>query len=1525
MRALVSCLRFSLPFRFSPAAATTAVFRSGALAMFVAAALVAAVLEAAVFEAAASEAAAPKPAAPPALKLLFLGDNGHHRPADRFAQLAPPLSPRNIELRYVDDPAVALKKETLAGYDGLVLYANLDQLAPDQEAALLEFVAEGKGFVPLHCASFCFRNSPKFVELVGAQFQRHGGEVFRVESAEPAHPIMKGFGGFESWDETYIHTQHNERHRTVLEYRVQGAQADGREREPWTWVRTHGKGRVFYTAWGHDQRTFGNPGFVNLVERGIRWACGQDPAVVPSFAPPPSSRFEPLPMTPVAADAPAFSYVDVGPKIPNYKAAGREALTKMQLPLSPADSRKHYSTPQGFQLELFASEDHFAGKPIAMNWDERGRLWICETVDYPNELQPPGKGRDRIRICEDTDGDGRADKFTVFAENLSIPTAIVFHRGGAIVQDGVETLFLKDNDGDDRADQRVVLVRGWGMGDTHGGVSNFQWGLDNWVWAMQGYNGSTPEYGDGKKGPSFRQGFFRFQMAASSGNGSPAVADLEFIRSSNNNTWGFGMSEEGLIFGSTANHNPSMFMPIANRYYERVRGWSAEALGTIADTHLFKAITENVRQVDQFGGYTAGAGHALYTARTYPASFWNRTAFVAEPTGHLVGTFALSRDGAGYRSTSPMNLVASDDEWAAPIMAEVGPDGNVWILDWYNYIVQHNPTPAGFKTGKGNAYESDLRDKKHGRIYRLTYGKNAKSDATPLAANQPQDWVAALRRDNLLWRRHAQRLLVERGQLDVVPALVKLASDPSVDAVGLNVGAIHALWTLHGLNAINDRNPEALQAAVAALRHPSAGVRRNAVQVLPATAATADAIAASNLVQDDDAQVRLAAILALADMPATAAAGHRVAQLAIDSGNTMRDRWLADAVTSAAAVQADTFLPALKTALAPTDATTGATTGASTNTQKVPANAPVWNVVARVAEHIARGRPDDAGVERLLGMLENAPAPLVDSLISGLARNWPKDHVVRLSPAGEKRLVAAFTSLPAGSKGALVKLAGAWGSQALDKFADEIVASLLTAAGDANRGDEARADAVRQLIEFRPQSDEVVRKSLALLTPKTSSDLATRILSALSGSQSPSLGPQLVERMGALSPSARAAATKVLLGRPATTLAYLDAVEAGAVQLSDLSLDEKQALNVHPDPQVRQRAQALLSRVGGLPNPDREKVIQELLAEVERKGDVAAGKEVFKKQCAKCHMHSGEGQRIGPDLTGMAVHPKHELLIHILDPSRSVEGNFRVYTVVLEDGRVVTGMLAGESRTAIEIIDTEAKRHAISREDIDELVGSKKSLMPEGFEKQVKPEELRDLLEFLTARGKFFPLDLAKVATVVTTRGMFFSEESEIERMVFPDWTPKSFAGVPFYLVDPNGDRRPNAVLLYSTNGITPRRMPKSVSLPCRSPARAVHFLSGVAGWGSPIGEKGSVSMIVRLHYADGTKEDHELRNGIHFADYIRVENVPESKLAFRLRGQQIRYLSIEPRKADMIDSVELVKGPDQTAPIVMAVTVETR
>ncbi len=279
-----------------------------------------------------------------------------------------------------------------------------------------------------------------------------------------------------------------------------------------------------------------------------------------------------------------------------------------------------------------------------MNWDERGRLWVCETVDYPNELMPPGEGRDRIRICEDTDGDGAADKFTVFADQLSIPTSIEFARGGVIVQAGVETLFLRDTDGDDQADQRSTLISGWQLGDTHGGVSNFQYGLDNRYWAMQGYNSSQPKYAGGEH-PGFRQGPFAFQL------NDPAQDDVE-VRMSNSSArrpttvGGWGSVKKGLIFASTANRAPSFFVPIPNRYYERVRGWTPSLMAeAIAPDHLFSPITDKVRQVDHHGGYTAGAGHALYTARNYPRSWWNRVAFVCGPTGHLVGTFVINRRG----------------------------------------------------------------------------------------------------------------------------------------------------------------------------------------------------------------------------------------------------------------------------------------------------------------------------------------------------------------------------------------------------------------------------------------------------------------------------------------------------------------------------------------------------------------------------------------------------------------------------------------------------------------------------------------------------------------------------------------------------------------------------------------------------------------------------------------------------------------------------------------------------------------
>lgn len=1438
------------------------------------------------------------------ISILFLGDNGHHQPAKRFVELQPALEDRGIDLKYTDS-LKDINPETLAKFDGLMIYANTEQIDPATEQAMIDYVEQGHGLIPLHCASYCFLNSPKYIALVGAQFQRHGTGTFRTKIAESQHPIMKGFDGFESWDETYVHTKHNEKNRTVLTYRV-----GNNEKEPWTWVREQGKGRVFYTAWGHDARTWTNPGFQNLVERGVRWAVGQDPAIAPNFPPEQPGlvtafdRPMGVPeMQKPNTDVKPFDYVDVGAKIPNYTAGARwgtqeEPMSLMQKPLAPEESKKHLVLPEGFEAKLFASEEIFdGGKPIFMTWDAKGRLWMCMTLDYPNELHSRGPGRDRIVVCEDTDGDLQADKVTTFAEGLSIPTSIAFHDGGLIVQNGTETIFLKDTNGDDVADEKKVIFTGWNMRDTHGGVSNFQYGHDNWIWAMQGYNDSHVVV-QGEEQPGFRNGFFRFK---------PDGSKLEFIRSTDNNTWGLGISEEGIIFGSTANGCPSVYMPIPNRYYERVRGWTASlTLHSMADTNDFHAITEKVRQVDHHGGYTAGAGHSLYTARNYPEPFWNRVAFVNGPTGHLTGAFVISRHGSDFSSTNAFNLVASDDEWTAPIQAEVGPDGNVWVLDWYNYIVQHNPTPHGFQTGKGAAYETDLRDKRHGRIYRIVYtGEGAKEDKgwkLDLTKASPEELVATLKNDNLLWRRHAQQLLVERGKTDVVPALINLISDNAIDSVGLNVGAIHALWTLDGLGALEDPNSDAAQVVYASLEHKAPGVRRNAVQVLPSSPESTAAILNSGVLNDDDPQVRLMALLALADLPASDAAGTELLAM-IAKPENFRDRWIPDAATAAAAQQGASFLKAVAKSKKVDDA--------------------MLKLVAIVTEHYARSGPTDT-VADLIPSIQDAQPQIADAIVNGLSSGWPKEDKPEITDELDQSLAALAEKLPPSTKGKLIRLAVNWGSDRLASQLKELVETSLERLEEGDLSPRETQQLAREIVQLNVKTDPPVEVELLnLIGPQTSADVTRALFVALATSENDELGSHVLEVLPTLTPAARKDAIGLLLGRPAWTSELLGAMDAGEIQLNELALDQRQALSQHPDSQIRKRAEALFMRGGALPNADRQKVIEELWSTTEAKGDPAAGKLVFKRECSKCHVHSGEGSKIGPDLTGMAVHPKTQLLTEILDPNRSVESNYRTYMVATMDGRVMSGLLASESRTAIELIDAEGKKQSILREDIDELRGTPQSLMPVGFEKQIKPEEFTDLLAFLTKRGKYVPLPLEKVATVVSTEGMFNSKASPAERMAFDEWSPKTVDGVPFQLVDPEGTKKPNVVLLNGPQGNIPPKMPKQVSLPCNMPVKAVHILGGVAGWASPYGQNGSTSMIVRLTYEDGTVEDHPLKNGVQIADYIRRVDVPESKFAFDLQGRQVRYLAVHPERAEMIKSIDLVKGNDQTAPVVMAVTVE--
>lgn len=804
---------------------------------------------------------------PRRVEILVLGhESEHHNSEKLMMYLETPLFQRGINLTYTTDVA-DLNSTKLNNYDGLMIYANHDEITPEQETALKDYIQSGKALIPIHSASFCFRNSPWFVEAVGGQFSTHETGDFTAEIVDADHPAMQGISEFETWDETYVHSQVNPDMHVLME------RVEGDHREPYTWVRDEGKGRVFYTAYGHNEKTWEKEGFQQLVANGILWAVGND-----------------VNRQLIAYNIPQPQFEEAD--IPNYEQ--RDPAPRYQLPLSPEESMKLVQVPVGFDLELFASEPMIVN-PIAFTWDEKGRLFVIETVDYPNEVRKES-GDDVIKILEDTDGDGKADKSTVFAEGLNIPTSLVAVNGGMLVSMAPDFVFFKDTDGDDVADVRETVMTGWGKYDTHAGPSNLKYGFDNKVWGVLGYSGFNGTVSG--KHFQFGQGVYRFD---------PAGENLEFLGRTSNNTWGLGFSEDFETFISTANGQHSVYLAMDNKYVKRTvyRGTPNTATGI--DSHFdMPHLTPFLRQVDWHGSYTAAAGHNLYTARSFPEEYWNKMAFVAEPTGRVLHNARLIEEGSGYREKNAFNILASSDEWFSPVHAEVGPDGSLWVADWYNFIIQHNPTPRGFENGEGNAYINPLRDSQHGRIYRLSYKGGEDSETFDLTDASASELLKAMKSNNLFWRLTAQRLIVESQNKETVEGLYELINSQEVDGAGINGPAINALWTLKGLGELEGNNAQAQDVVEKALTHPSAAVRKNAARVIPKNQAALDAIMAANLMEDPNLQVRKFAILAVSEMPASDAVSQKLLAISENADNA-KDEYLPQAIFAAALTHPSAF------------------------------------------------------------------------------------------------------------------------------------------------------------------------------------------------------------------------------------------------------------------------------------------------------------------------------------------------------------------------------------------------------------------------------------------------------------------------------------------------------------------------------------------------------------------------------------------------------------------------------------------
>lgn len=780
-----------------------------------------------------------------------------------------------INLTYTED-FDDLNIDYLNKYDVLVLFADDKDLSQDQDQAIKRFLEEGKGLAVFNSTANSFKGSAWLNEYISKGFTESDNGDIEVILSDST------FLDRSYIDDFSVHGESYQFEGIPSDAEILATAGNG---QAYVWAKKAKKGKVFYSALGREESTWKNINFLRMIRQGVWWSLSDN-------------------VKALVEDLEIPHVTIYGDTISDFTA--RHDVPEMQDPLSPEESMKLIQKPVDFEVKLFASEPDIVN-PIAMNWDEKGRLWVIETTDYPNNFVKEGeKGNDRITVCEDTNGDGVADKFTVFADDLNIATSLTFVNDGVLVATAPYFIFLKDTDGDGVADVRDTIMTGWNKNDTHAGPSNLQYGFDNKIYGVTGFAGFDGEI-NGKR-QIFSNGIYSF---------NPDGSDFEFLAHTSNNTWGLGFSEDNNIFISTANNTHSAFYSMPEKFLQRrVQGMEGnmhvDAVQKIDGHYEVRTLTPNLRQVDVVGGFTSASGHQMYTAREFPQSYWNRVAFVTEPTVRLVHNAIIDRDGAGFKEEDGWNLLASSDEWFGPVHTEVGPDGAVWVLDWYNFIIQHNvfvPEQAPSEKvlpfvdqphGPGNAFDSDLRDKKHGRVYRVMYKGAKHNESHKLSKSDPKGLLKALKSKNKFWRMHAQRLLVERGEKDVKDKLISLIRNEDVDEIELNAPAIHAIWTLQGLKLLN-ADEEATSAVIKALKHPSAGVRKAAIQALEVTGSTIEQIAESGIFADVDLNTRMSAFIKLAESEPSS----EIASILSKAGNdeaVASDKWLSAAYF--AAVQA---------------------------------------------------------------------------------------------------------------------------------------------------------------------------------------------------------------------------------------------------------------------------------------------------------------------------------------------------------------------------------------------------------------------------------------------------------------------------------------------------------------------------------------------------------------------------------------------------------------------------------------------
>ena len=983
----------------------------------------------------------------------------------------------------------------------------------------------------------------------------------------------------------------------------------------------------------------------------------------------------------------------------------------------PGEAPRHMTLPQDLQVQLVASEPMIV-QPVCIEFDDRGRLWTIQYIQYPNpaglkravvdrwsrttydhvpEPPPRGpKGADRITILEDTDGDGRADKAHDFVNGLNLATGLAFGHGGVFVLNVPYLLFYPDRNGDDVPDgDPIVCLTGFGMEDAHSVANSLTWGPDGWLYGCQGSTVTAHI-----RGLEFQQGIWRYH---------PLTHEFELFCEGGGNSWGLDFDDEGELIYSTNLGPYRNLHGVQGAYYWKSFGKH----GALHNPYAF-GYFDHIPHTNFTGGHVTDGG-IIYQGTNLPARFQNRY-LCGDLLGHGVQWHEMYRWGSTFTSAHGGYLLEANDKWFASTDVTMSPDGAVYVADWCDQRTAHPDPDADW-------------DRSNGRVYRIA-AKGTKPAPTPDLRKFSTPQLIALLGDRNDWLvRKARRVLADRRDPEAILPLRSLILETQNDHL-----ALEALWALYVSGGFNEAF------AAKSLDHRSAPIRKWTVRFLGDEKRVAPAMAgrfAEMAKTEPDVRVRSQLASSAQRLPSNHA-------LPIIEALLLRD-----------ADGRDPYVPLLLWWAVERHAVSALTEVAGFFTSPTAwKSQSVRDVIQErlMRRWVAEGSPEtfDAGArllasapdaERRHGLLaaieqgfHDRPAGPVTFGSGGLfantetvaiRTNTTRRQIERTTPAWSAQLDSLWRDDI--TDAVLIRIAARTGRPGA-------VARARALLADTNTKPELRLNMIQLLGELGDASDA---DRLLKLVGDAPESLQLAALDALPSFDLPELAAELVRRYARLGDRVKARVRQALLSRKVWTRTILREVDSGHLPATDFSVEQLRPVALHEDKELNELVRKHWGRMSG-------GTAEEKLAEMRRlnndlnagPGDLVRGHEIFTRVCGGCHSLFGEGGKIGPDLTTANRADREFLLGSIVDPSAAIRKEFLAYEVETKDGRILSGVITDQAGGNLTLGIVTGERVVIPQAQVLSLRESAVSAMPEGLVKPLKPQELRDLFSFLQSPDK---------------------------------------------------------------------------------------------------------------------------------------------------------------------------------------------